>query len=229
MALKVLDLFCGAGGTSRGFHDAGFDVTGVDINPQPNYPYKFIRADCMKYSPGVDFLHHAWNHEKYDLVWASPPCQRYSVATKRFGRSLDHPDLIDATRAKLLKLGVPFVIENVPQAPLRKDLTLCGFMFPDLKVIRHRVFELHGFTVDQPQHQLHLGTRGIDYFSVAGHPGGYSSRDKCFIGSIKQWQEAMQIDWMTPRELVESIPPAYSKYIAQGFMQTLLGGTKAKQ
>lgn len=121
----------------------------------------------------------------------------------------------------LLATGKPFVIENVVGAPLRKDLMLCGFMFPELKTIRHRIFEVHGFHVEQPEHKKHVGVRGEDYFTVAGHPGGFSTRDECRIGSIQEWEDAMGINWMTPKELVESIPPAYSRYIASQFFNSL--------
>lgn len=209
----ALDLFCGAGGASQGLVDAGFDhVVGVDINPQKNYPFEFIQMDVLDLEQ--DFI------RKFDFVWASPPCQRFSVGTKRWSQDkIDaHPDLVEPTRKLLEASGRPFVLENVPGAPLRNDLTLCGFMF-DLGVIRHRVFEIEGFACEQPEHKEHVGQRGVDYFTVAGNPGGYSSRDRVRIGTTQEWRDAMGIQWMTSKELVESVPPAYSHYIAQEFLK----------
>lgn len=211
--MLAVDLFCGAGGATKGLKQAGFGVVGMDINPQPNYCGDIFVQKSVFEDEDIHLL-----LSSADLVWASPPCQRYSVGTKRWAdRSEDHPDYVDKTRKLLDAAGVPYVIENVPGAPLRKDLTLCGFMFPELKVVRHRVFEVSGFEVRQPEHVKHTGKRGEDYFTVAGHPGGYSKRDQVRIGTTEEWKEAMGIDWMTAKELVEAIPPAYSKYIAEEF------------
>lgn len=207
--LRVLDLFCGAGGASTGLEMAGFDVYGVDINPQPNYPFDFVQADAL-----IVCL------DGFDFIWASPPCQAYSVATKRwYGYDSEHPDLIAQVRDRLNSTDTPYIIENVPSAPLRKDVTLCGFMF-GLATIRHRIFESN-IDLIQPDHVRHTGIRGRDYFTVAGHPGGYSIRDGVYIGSIEQWREAMQIDWMNTKELTESIPPAYSAYLGRQVMEHL--------
>lgn len=190
-----------------GLHRAGFEVVGVDIEPQPNYPFEFHQADALNFPL-----------DGFDLIWASPPCQRYSAATKRWtGRAKGHPDLAATTRDLLA--GRLFVLENVPGSPLRPDLTLCGFMFPELAVIRHRIFEIHGATVSQPAHVPHKGRRGLDYFTVAGHSGGKSTRDKVRIGSFEEWSRAMGIDWMTSKELSQAIPPAYSEWIARQLLE----------
>src|SRR5690606_39199430 len=112
MAL-LLDLFSGAGGASVGYHRAGFDVVGVDLDPQPNYPFEFIRADAMLLLSDGRFM------GQFDVVHASPPCQRYSVMSKcRPELAGQYPDLVDPVRENLAALGLPYVIENVPGSPL---------------------------------------------------------------------------------------------------------------
>lgn len=209
-APKLLDLFCGAGGAAMGYHRAGFDVVGVDINPQKNYPFEFHQADAMTFPL-----------DGYDVIHASPPCQRYSVASKRWnGRANNHPDLIDAVRDRLA--GYEYVIENVVGAPVRPDLMLCGSMF-HLGVRRHRLFEssadFHHRPVcdhaSQPR-RYHIYDHGRWYLSsvahVYGHGGGKSKGD---------WREAMQIGWMTSRELSQAIPPAYTQWIGQQLLAAM--------
>lgn len=133
MKPRLLDLFCGAGGCSKGYADAGFYVVGVDVEPQPNYPFRFIQADAL------EFLREGrW--QGFDVIHASPPCQRYSAAAEIHDTSERHPDLIDPTRALLRATGLPWVMENVERAPLETTLRLCGSMF-ELGVLRHRLFE----------------------------------------------------------------------------------------
>lgn len=119
---KLLDLFCGAGGAAMGYHRAGFEVTGIDINPQPHYPFKFIQADAMTYPLGG-----------FDCYHASPPCQRYSILTRGLhqDRIENYPDLIAPIRDRLLHTGKPYVIENVEGARklLINPVKLCGTMF----------------------------------------------------------------------------------------------------
>ena len=113
--MKLLDIFCGAGGASKGYELAGFDeVVGVDINPQPNYPYTFIQSDFRDLS--TEFI------DKFDLIHASPPCQKFSVASGRFGTQDNHPDFVDLCRQQIKHK--PYVMENVVRAPLRPDLML---------------------------------------------------------------------------------------------------------
>ncbi len=196
-SMKALDLFCKAGGASMGLHRAGYEVTGVDIEPQPNYPFEFVQADAMEFP-----LH------GYDLVWASPPCQRYirSGLVKKTGT----PDLVGPIRERLTAIGTPaWIIENVPGAPLRPDVILCGSMF-GLAVRRHRWFELStdklimGMECDHSQPAV----------GVYGHPhGDRGAWPGMLPGSLKSWSEAMGIDWMTAPELSQAIPPAYSEYL----------------
>lgn len=203
--MKALDLYCGAGGSSVGLHRAGFDVYGVDHILHLDYPFlnKFLLED-------VRFL--STNGMKAaDLIWASPPCQAYcwSVWNKR----KDYPDLVSCTRDLLIRSGKPYVIENVPLAPIRKDLLLCGEMF-GLGVIRHRVFEIHGFSVRQPDHIKHRGAVKKGYYvSVAGHGGDGKA-------SLSIWQHAMGIDWIKDKKaLTQAVPPAYAEYIGKEFIK----------
>lgn len=205
----LLDLFCGAGGAGAGYYAVGFDVMGVDLEPQPHYPFPFIQADAL------DFL--AREGHRFTAIHSSPPCPRYSAATKRWpGRAETHPDLVDPTRRLLRKVGRPYVIENVVGAPLKDPVVLCGSMF-GLQVRRHRLFET-SFEVDQPECRHREAGRVI---TVAGKPGGKSTRDGLTFGNTKEWSEAMGIDWMTGRELAKAIPPAYTAYIGEFLLRSL--------
>jgi len=224
--MKVLDLYCGAGGASMGLKMAGFDtIIGVDINPQPEYPFIFVQNDVTK----MMFPYYEDFYAQFDLIWASPPCQAYSYAARRWhneGRS--YPDLISRTRKILLDSGKPFIIENVPGSPIRKDLMLCGEMF-GLKVIRHRYFEIHGFKVPQPNHKKHRGLVKDGYYvTVAGHGGNDSKHNYCKLNGLENksklevWQHAMGIDWITDKKmLAQAVPPAYSKYIGEMFLKNI--------
>lgn len=206
MKPRALDLFCGAGGASMGLHRAGFDVTGVDIKPQPRYPFTFVQADALEYPL-----------EGFDFIWASPPCQRYTMAQNAAKNAGAHPDLIPAVRARLQASAVPYVIENVVGAPLITPVLLCGLAF-GLGVKRHRLFEssVPLLTPPCPSHD-------VDYFVIFGHEvrdrrHGQAAGRK---NKIAQGRIAMGIDWMTRGELSESIPPAYSEFIGKQAMAIL--------
>lgn len=206
----LLDLFCGAGGAGMGYYRAGWAVVGIDINPQPNYPFEFFRTDAL------EWLASAVEHgTMFDAIHASPPCQASCTLIKGNQRATagNHVDLIPQTRELLAQTGLPTVIENVQGAQIRRDLTLCGEMF-GLDVIRHRYFECN-FPVAQPAHVKHRGRvagwrhgQWYDgpYFAVYGEGGGK--------GTVAQWQQAMGIDWTDVRlEIAEAIPPAYTEHI----------------
>ncbi|WP_316574242.1 DNA cytosine methyltransferase [Nocardia canadensis] len=211
---RLLDLYSAAGGASRGYHRAGFDVVGVDIAEQPDYPFEFHRGDA------IEFLL-AHGHE-FDAIAASPPCQASCTLTKGTNRGREYPQLIPATRDALNRVGRPWVIENVQGAALRRDVVLCGEMF-GLGVIRHRVFELGGWSAPQPKHVPHRGRvagcrhgqwHDGPYFAVYGDGGGK--------GSVADWQRAMGIDWTTDRRsLAEAIPPAYTEWIGHQLRQVI--------
>lgn len=210
MRMKALDLFCCAGGAAMGLHRAGFEVTGVDIEPQPNYPFACFILDALafplRYGPPP-------GEPGYDFIWASPPCQKYTPLNA-YNKKI-YPDLIDVVRAKLIASGIPYVIENVPQAPLRNPITLCGPMF-GLKVYRHRSFEA-SFPLGAPPHPAHkhlcarngyLPTAERPFMSV--HGGRHSTAWR------KRAAAEMGVPWMTNiREVCEAIPPAYAEYIGR--------------
>jgi DNA (cytosine-5)-methyltransferase 1 len=213
--MRLLDLFCGAGGASAGYAAAGFTVTGVDINPMPRYPFQFIQGDALEYAA-------AHGHE-YDVIAASPPCQAYSRAGRTAGqyRKDDHPDLIDATRELLQSLGKPYAIENVAGAPLRSAVMLCGSMF-GLKVYRHRYFEILPEPLFVPAHRPHA-----DQTPPAGRglsPKGFMSITSGGIRGVSPAERhaAMGIDWMTHAELNQAIPPAYTQWVGNYLMKELL-------
>lgn len=198
---RLLDLFCGAGGAGMGYHRAGFDVTGVDINPQPRYPFAFIQGDALEYV-------RQHGHE-FDAIHASPPCQAFTSLQGRWRR--EYPDLIAATRAEIQGTGRPYVIENVAGAPLINPLMLCGSMF-DLRVIRHRLFECSPSIWWSPGDCTHprgaVGRRGHlgdrEWMTVTGH-----------FSDVAKARVVMGIDWMAQRELSQAIPPAYTEWIGR--------------
>jgi DNA (cytosine-5)-methyltransferase 1 len=202
---RLLDLFCGAGGAAMGYHRAGFDVVGVDIEPQPNYPFTFYQGDALGY---LD----AYAVGTFDAIHASPPCQAYSLATHYHGTQSDHPDLVAPTRTLLEQTGLPWVMENVEGAPMRRDLVLCGEMF-GLRLHRHRVFETGGgFYAMQPPHQKHkLKGAAHNCDLREGHArlvaGNYADHDSAC--------EAMGVTWMHRSELRLAIPPAYTEFIGE--------------
>lgn len=203
---KLLDLFCGAGGAGMGYLRAGFDIVGVDINPQPDYPGEFIQDDAL------EFFSRNWR--SFDAAHGSPPCQASTALTKGTNKGREYVQLIPETRRLFLTAGLPSVIENVQGSDLRRDLTLCGEMF-DLGVLRHRYFEVEGFGAEAPSHRPHRG-RVRGWRHGAYHDGPYVAvyGDGGGKGSVSEWQEAMGIDWTADRKAIaEAIPPAYTEHI----------------
>lgn len=209
--MKLLDLFCGAGGASKGYAMAGFEVTGVDLKHGKRYPYTYIRADAMEVLQDKKFI------KQFDVIHASPPCQTFS-RTKHLrdaqGNTTSKQDLLEPVRNLLIESGKPYIIENVPGSPLIRPVQLCGSSF-DLKVRRHRLFESNISLV---------GARC--YHKKQGRPVGVygSLRDNIPSGgktaeSIEEARESMGIDWMIWKELVEAIPPVYTKYIGEQVME----------
>lgn len=203
MGIKVLDLYCGAGGASMGYHLAGFEVTGVDLKHGKRYPFTYRRMSVLDLKPE--------DLQDYDLIHSSPPCQTYSI-TKNLriaqGKSTDKQDLIEPTRELLISSGKPYIIENVVGAPLINPVRLCGSAF-GLKVRRHRLFEsnmpLNGIACDHKSQGRPVGVYGSLNDEIPN--GGRTAK------TIEQGRAAMGIDWMIWGELVEAIPPAFTKYL----------------
>lgn len=204
--MKLLDLFCCAGGAGMGYHRAGFEVDGVDIRPQKKYPFRFIQGDAVEYLK-------AHGHE-YDVIHASPPCQEHSKA-KHLAND-GHGDFIETIRAELKKAGKPYVIENVPGAPLINPVVLNGFMF-GLNVDRERLFEC-SFSMpfmlkpQSAQKQVKMGrpVKDGEIIQVVGH-----------FSNVPYARKAMGIDWMGQKELAQAIPPAYTEFIGRELQKIL--------
>jgi hypothetical protein len=202
-APRLLDLYCGAGGCSKGYADAGFEVVGVDIEPQPRYPFEFVQADVVE--SGLDLV----ERFKPDVIAASPPCQHDADVTAWRGNRADHPDLILPTKVILEASTLPYVVENVRGAvrngKLRPDVMLCGSMF-GLRVRRHRYFETTFPLLLSP--------------SCRHRPDDFA-----FDHGAKQpesvYRDAMGCDWMTVAESREAIPPAYTAYIGEALVAHL--------
>ena len=236
---RLLDLFCGAGGAAMGYHRAGFEVVGVDIKPQPRYPFEFVRADALEVlaelAAGADwFLGRDGGTHRIaaDAIHASPPCQAYSVL-RRANPGAEYPDLIEPTRRLLIAAGLPWVIENVPGAPLNHSIVLCGSMFglgaDGRQLRRHRLFET-SFPIMQPECQHRGEAIGVYGFNGDGH-GPYTfenrrgrdpdARRGGYQGTAGECREAMDIDWMTRAALTQAIPPAYTEHIGHYLMAEL--------
>lgn len=221
--MKALDLFCGAGGATRGLQLAGWHVTGIDIKPQPRYcGDAFVQADALR---------PPFHLGRFDMIWASPPCQAFSIANTRWGYK--YPDLIAATRCLLMDHPMT-VIENVATAPIRADVVLVGSMF-DLDIARRRHFEIKGFRPPFALAPLTTKTTMNGGLAcVAGHGANRGrwkgswltmpaqlrrtlSERNCKAG----WERAMGIDWMSRAELSQAIPPAYSEFIGRAALVSL--------
>jgi len=227
MRPRLLDLFCGAGGSGMGYYNSGFDVTGVDIAPQPRYPFRFIQTDAVMYL--------AEHGKEYDVIHASPPCQGYSrLRHLPWLRDKEYPLLIEPVRMLLQDLGKPWVIENVEDSNL-DGLLLCGLMF-GLPVYRHRLFETSYFFL-QPPHPKHEG--------VIGHGRRLNDRKKGTLnnGSAKgAWghqriitvagnqfhsadgARALGINWMLKPELAQAIPPVYTEWLGRQILERMQHG-----
>jgi DNA (cytosine-5)-methyltransferase 1 len=214
--VKLLDLYCGAGGAAVGYARAGFEVVGVDIAPQPNYPFKFIQRDA------IDVLIEMVEEPmEYDLIHASPPCQHFTKYRNAVKDIADrYEDLLDETRELLEEVVHPYVIENVEGAPLRDPVTLCGSMF-DLDVRRHRLFETNWNLPNHPWPCRHK-IWGARFKSSTGRKP--NSRRTIEVGSwdepLERQKQAMGVDWkIEVRELSQAIPPAYTEFIGREFIK----------
>jgi DNA (cytosine-5)-methyltransferase 1 len=202
--VRLLDLFCCQGGASAGYAAAGFEVVGVDIDPQPRYPFEFHQGDALKF-----LLEH---YLEFDAFHASPPCQAFTNAHKIRGN--EHPDFITATRAAFELIDKPYVIENVPGSPLRPDIELCGAMF-GLGTYRHRLFESNIllYPPEHPPHKARTAKMGRvaepdEFMHVVGNFSG-----------VDRGREVMGMPWASRDGLREAIPPAYTEYIGRQLLE----------
>jgi DNA (cytosine-5)-methyltransferase 1 len=214
---RLLDLFSGAGGAAMGYHRAGFDVIGVDIVDQLNYPFEFWRADALEVLrlKGTSCAYHFSGG--FDAIHASPPCQAHSTL-RSLWTDRRHPDLIARTRELVRATGLPYVIENVIGAPLESPVLLCGSMFGleanGRQLRRHRLFESNVFVMRQPcQH------RGQPV-GVYGHGGG-GAMTRGYKGTKQEYVDAMGMPWATKAEIAQAIPPAYTEHIGGYLMAEL--------
>jgi len=239
--MKLLDLYCGAGGAAMGYHRAGFDVVGVDVKEQPSYPFEFIQSDVFDLNKS--FI------DEFDIIHASPPCQAYSIGSigqRAAGKC--YKDLLSKTRELILQHEKSYIIENVKNAPLLKPMKLCGSMFK-LRVIRHRFFETDMWIYPPMSKCQHNGAvysgeyvNVYNSMPVSSYIGGkiisneerkersraYRARvrEKYNCGTSKaeylDWSDAMGIDWMNKQsvaknkyDLTQAIPPAYTEWIGK--------------
>ncbi len=216
---RLVDAFCCAGGGAMGYHRAGFEVVGIDKEPQPNYPFEFIQGYALELLADPAFM------AQFDAAHASPPCQGYvqwqNLNAERYGSRVDHPQLIEPVRDLLRASGLPYVIENVQGAPVARMTMLCGSMF-GLDVRRHRFFESNILMMDHPRCR-HQGTEVAVYGKLDGRRiwTRVNGSEVRAAATLEQAREAMGIDWMTWDEIREAIPPAYTEHIGRALIDHL--------
>lgn len=212
MKPRHVEFYCGAGGAAMGYHRAGFEVTGVDLHPQPRFPFEFVQADALELLSDPTFL------ARFDTIGAAPTCQSFAAVTDWRGSRDDHPDLLTPTLALLEHVDQPWVVENVPEAaewgPLRADWLLCGTQF-GLRVKRHRAFQAGNWTPPfelLPPCHCRASRRGLIPFD--------HSDERAFA-------DAMGCRWMTAHEGRQAIPPAYTEHIGRALLAHLTEGAAA--
>ena len=219
---RLLDTFCGAGGCSMGYHRAGFEVVGVDIEPQPHYcGDEFVQGDAIEYIQE--------RGREFDVIHASPPCQKHVTLqhiNKAQGRQNLHVDLIATTRAALIQTGKPYVIENVQGSSLKTQIILCGHSFGLERLARHRHFESN-YLLFAPPCSHRRSTMPI--IGVYGdRPDGHRVSERRYrltrtAKSLEEAIEIMDIDWMTWPEIKEAIPPVYTEWLGRQLLAALEG------
>jgi DNA (cytosine-5)-methyltransferase 1 len=210
----LLDLFCGAGGAAMGYHRAGFnEIVGVDIKPQKRYPFTFVQGDALEYL--------AAHGSEFDAIHASPPCQGYMQCGMIWKSRENYPKLVPEVRTLLIASGRPWVIENVPGAPVVPTFTLCGSMF-GIGVRRHRHFEAPSLFALHPMPCDHSRPITGVYGHCHGKGGAWRRGKRPMLPSSKEvWAREMGIDWMIASELTQAIPPAYTEFIGRQLLNAL--------
>jgi DNA (cytosine-5)-methyltransferase 1 len=221
----LIDAYSGTGGASMGYHRVGFEVIGIDIKPQPRYPFRFICADV----PKLDLVTLARDLGAVVLA-GSPPC-KVRTTMKAFS-SAHHTDLLPGFREQCIATGLPYIIENVPPSPDMIDpVTLCGSSF-DLGVLRHRLFESNmtltapacdheGQAARSPGYPVKRYHSGSPVITMSPVIGCYGRGQGLGPGEVELWKQAMGIDWMTRDEMAQAIPPAYTEHLGRQIMAQL--------
>lgn len=216
----LLDTFCKAGGCSVGYHRAGFDVVGVDIEAQKNYPFEFHQADALEFIERYG--------REFDVIHASPPCQKFMTLqniNRAQGRQNDHVDLISPSRDALIRTGKIYVIENVQGSPVKTQIILCGHSLGLERLARHRHFESNVLLFAPPCTHRRSTEPIIGVYG--NYPDGHRVSEKQYrltrtASSLAEASEIMGIDWMVWNEIKEAIPPTYTEYIGRQ-MREMLG------
>ena len=212
--MRLLDLFCGAGGAAMGYHLAGFEVVGVDHKPQKHYPFEFHCEDAFS------FLEQ--HGREFDVIHASPPCQAFSDL-KTMHNAKHHVNLLTPMREALRELGKPYVIENVEGAPMENYITLCGGAFglgtEDSELRRHRRFEISPMLLITPPCRHKAKSRVIGVYGGHGRDRRRALNAQDF--SVEDRRIAMDIPWMSGSELSQAIPPAYTQFIGEQLLAML--------
>jgi DNA (cytosine-5)-methyltransferase 1 len=219
---RLLDLFCGAGGAAMGYSRAGFKIVGVDVEPQPRYPFEFYQRDALEFlRHGIETAYLWTGGSKFDAIHASPPCQLFSAYQRANKHQGEHVNLIPETRSLLEETGLPYVIENVPGAPLEDPVTICGVSV-GLEVRRHRLFESNIDLIVPPCACGGWMPAKFDRGSRHIRP---NDRRTVAVGEwripLEVQQKAMGIDWMPVQDLSQAIPPAYTELIGHQLMSYL--------
>lgn len=217
MKPRLLDLFCGAGGAGMGYHRAGFDVVGIDLHPQPNYPFPFLQADALQ---ALD----AGFWRSFDAIHASPPCQRFSALNRAVGNQDTHDDLLTPTRELLLETGLLYVIENVEGARriMREPAMICGASV-GLEVVRHRLFETNWTLFVPPCSHKPGGATDGTYVMFGGRSPRDPGRRVPVRASEREWRDAAGLEFMPIRDARQAIPPAYTELIGHQLRLALRG------
>lgn len=225
---RILDMYCGDGGAAMGYHQAGFEVVGVDIRERHRFPFRYVQGSVLKLRP-------AWIRKNFQAVHASPPCQAHTTLKSMHGEAGEyhHKDYLPETRELLEDLGLPYIIENVPGAPLIDPVQLCGSAF-GLALRRHRLFEAGGGLELEGSGCEHKWQNRHKVYNVASYRDGAGRRDHASgtigvygggqglgEGEVTLWKVAMGIDWMGKEGLAQAIPPAYTRYLGKQVLAQL--------
>lgn len=217
----ILDLFCGEGGAAVGYHRAGFDVVGVDIQPQNRFPYRFLQADALSF---LQWLIDSRAIQQFAAIHASPPCQRYS--TLKSMTTHQYADLLASTRELLIASGLPWIVENVATAPMHQGIEVCGTAL-GLNVRRHRRFDsshlLYGPGMCK-HHPDNINIYGHACWTYQPNPADVrkdTGKARPMRVLLNAGREAFGVPWMSQQGASECIPPAYTEFLGRQLLVTI--------